>query len=114
MIAERTEYKGRPTLTLKRDEADNYPFSFGLGKAKLLLEGIEEVRKFVKDMEAGANAKNSEPSKSVLSAMLFMPITTALLSLPGLISKPRSRNNLPMSWALLAMGFSRACSHHDR
>jgi hypothetical protein len=71
MIAERTEYKGRPTLTLKRDEADNYPFSFGLGKAKLLLEGIEEVRKFVKDMEAGANAKNSEPSKSSSDDMPF-------------------------------------------
>lgn len=46
-MIERTEYKGKPVLILKRDENDKYPFSFGLTKARLILENIEEIRKFV-------------------------------------------------------------------
>ena len=47
MIVERTEYKGQPVLILKRNENDKYPFSFGLSKARLIIEGIEDVKKFV-------------------------------------------------------------------
>jgi len=47
MIVERTEYKGQPVLILKRNENDKYPFSFGLSKARLIIEGFEEVKKFV-------------------------------------------------------------------
>ncbi len=41
------EFKGNPVINLKRSEDDRYGFSFGLSKAKLLLEHIEDVRKFV-------------------------------------------------------------------
>jgi len=51
MIVERTEYKGNPLLVLKRDENDKYPFSFGLTKAKMILENIEEIKKFVSEHE---------------------------------------------------------------
>ncbi|NLO91708.1 MAG: hypothetical protein GX410_06930 [Elusimicrobia bacterium] len=51
MIVERTEYKGNPLLVLKRDENDKYPFSFGLTKAKMILENIEEIKKFVAEHE---------------------------------------------------------------
>ncbi|HOX22989.1 MAG TPA: hypothetical protein PLL10_05950 [Elusimicrobiales bacterium] len=51
MIVERTEYKGNPLLVLKRDENDKYPFSFGLTKAKMILENIEEIKKFVNEHE---------------------------------------------------------------
>lgn len=47
MIVERTEYKGQPVLILKRNENDKYPFSFGLSKARLIIEGFEEIKKFV-------------------------------------------------------------------
>jgi hypothetical protein len=47
MIVERTEYKGQPVLILKRNENDKYPFSFGLSKARLIIEGIEDIKKFV-------------------------------------------------------------------
>lgn len=47
MLVERTEYKGQPVLILKRNENDKYPFSFGLSKARLIIEGIEEIKKFV-------------------------------------------------------------------
>jgi hypothetical protein len=52
-IIERAEYKGKPTLVMKRSEEDKFPFAFGISKAKLILENIEEIRKFV--------AENSQP-----------------------------------------------------
>ncbi|MDD5730846.1 MAG: hypothetical protein PHN57_06945 [Candidatus Omnitrophica bacterium] len=48
-IIERGEYKGKPLLVLKRDENDNFPFSFGLSKARIILDNIEEIRKFVEE-----------------------------------------------------------------
>lgn len=47
MVAERTEFKGNKMLTLKRSDDDKYPFSFGLNKAKLILEHQEEIEQFV-------------------------------------------------------------------
>jgi len=52
MIAERSEYKGKPMLVLKNGEEDKYPFSFGLGKAKKILEHLDDIRKFVEDNQA--------------------------------------------------------------
>lgn len=46
-MIEISEYKGKPILIIKRDEEDKFPFSFGLTKAKLILENIEEIKKFV-------------------------------------------------------------------
>ena len=43
------EFKSKPIIALKKDEEDKYPFSFGLGKAKLILENIKEIEKFVED-----------------------------------------------------------------
>ena len=51
MVAERSEYKGRPVLVLKRSEDEKFPFSFGLAKAKMVLENIEEIKKFVEENE---------------------------------------------------------------
>ena len=51
-MVERTEYKGKPVLIIKRDEDDKFPFSFGLHKAKLILEHIEEIKKFVEENNA--------------------------------------------------------------
>lgn len=46
-MVERTEYKGKPVIILKRDENDKYPFSFGMNKARMILENLEEIKKFV-------------------------------------------------------------------
>lgn len=51
-ICERGEYKGKPLLIMKRSEEDKYPFSFGISKAKLILENIEEIKKFVEENSA--------------------------------------------------------------
>ena len=48
-IVERSEFKGKPLLVLKRDEEDQYPFSFGMSKARLIVDNIEEIKKFVEE-----------------------------------------------------------------
>ncbi|MDP2599773.1 MAG: hypothetical protein Q8P84_03440 [Deltaproteobacteria bacterium] len=46
-IVEESEFKGNPVLILKNGEEDRYPFTFGVKKAKLMLEHIEDIKKFV-------------------------------------------------------------------
>jgi hypothetical protein len=48
-MIERSEFKGKPLIILKRNEEDKYPFSFGMSKARLILENIEEIKKFVEE-----------------------------------------------------------------
>jgi len=52
-MIERSEYKGKPLIVIKRSEDDQYPFSFGISKAKLILENIEEIKKFVEENSEG-------------------------------------------------------------
>ena len=54
-MTERTEFKGRPILVLKNKEDDKYPFSFGVGKAKLIVANLEDIKKFV--------AENDKPNE---------------------------------------------------
>lgn len=56
MIIERSEYKGNPILVIKRNEDDKFPFSFGVSKAKMMIENIEEIKKFVADNENRSRA----------------------------------------------------------
>lgn len=46
-IVEESEFKGNKMIVLKNDEEDKFPFQFGLKKAKLILENIDEIKKFV-------------------------------------------------------------------
>lgn len=48
-MIEKSEYKGKPVIILRRDEEDKYPFTFGITKAKLILDNIEEIKKFVEE-----------------------------------------------------------------
>lgn len=43
-IFEESEFKGNPMIVIKNDEEDKYPFQFGVKKAKLVVENIEEVK----------------------------------------------------------------------
>ncbi|MDR1998257.1 MAG: hypothetical protein LBQ83_08050 [Candidatus Margulisbacteria bacterium] len=58
VIIEESEYMGKPMLVLKNDEKDRFPFSFGLAKAKKIVEAIEDIQKFVTkhDHQAGDSA----------------------------------------------------------
>lgn len=47
MPATESEFKGNPMLVLSQGPDDRFPFQFGLKKAKLILENIDEIKKFV-------------------------------------------------------------------
>ena len=57
MLVEETEYMGKPMLSLKNDENDRFPFSFGLAKAKKVLAAIEDVKKFVEKHASAEKTK---------------------------------------------------------
>lgn len=40
------EYKGKPILVLNFGQP--FPFKFGLSKARLILDNVEKIKKFVK------------------------------------------------------------------
>ncbi len=46
-IVSESEYKGNPMIVIKNSEEDKFPFQFGVKKAKLVLENIESIKKFV-------------------------------------------------------------------
>lgn len=49
MPVEYTEYKGNKLIVLKRTENDKYPFSFGKGKARLIVENYAAIKKFAEE-----------------------------------------------------------------
>lgn len=51
-IVEESEFKGNPMIVIKNTEDDQYPFQFGVKKAKLVLENIDEIKKFVEKHES--------------------------------------------------------------
>jgi hypothetical protein len=55
MPIEFDEYNGNPVIVLKKDENDLYPFRFGLRKAELIVEHIDQIKKFVEE-----NQKNKK------------------------------------------------------
>lgn len=48
-LVEIGEYKGNPVISLRRTPDDLKPFTFGLAKAKLIMDNIDAVEKFVQD-----------------------------------------------------------------
>ena len=58
--ATRSEYKGRPVLTLTSGANERYPFSFGLQKAKRILACIPDIQAFVRQEEEKLAAKAAE------------------------------------------------------
>lgn len=48
-IVDYGEYKGNKLIVLKRDENDQYAFSFGKGKARLIVENFEAIKKFAEE-----------------------------------------------------------------
>jgi len=52
-MIEKTEFKGNPVIVLKRNENDRFPMSFGINKAKLIIENIEGIKQFVTENDNG-------------------------------------------------------------
>jgi hypothetical protein len=55
MITNESEFQGKPVLIIKNDDNDRFPFSFGLSKAKKILESIDAIKAFVE--------KNDKPKE---------------------------------------------------
>ncbi|MEW6517174.1 MAG: hypothetical protein AB1439_09740 [candidate division FCPU426 bacterium] len=59
------EFKGNAVITLKRSEDDQYGFTFGLAKAKLILENLEAIQAFYsahKDKKPAPNRTGLNPN----------------------------------------------------
>ena len=56
-IVEFEEYKGNAMIVLRNDENDRYPFKFGLGKARKIVENFNEIKKWVEDQESSPDAE---------------------------------------------------------
>jgi len=41
------DYRGNVMLIIRQNPQDKFPFQFGVKKAKLILEHLEDIRKFV-------------------------------------------------------------------
>ncbi len=46
---EYSEFKGNKIIKLKKDDNDQFPFSFGKAKAKLIVENFDDIKKFVEE-----------------------------------------------------------------
>ncbi len=42
-----SEYNGNAMLVIRNTPQDKFPFQFGLRKARLILEHVEDIKKFV-------------------------------------------------------------------
>lgn len=49
MVVEYGEFKGNKMIILKRNENDNFPFQFGKGKAKLIVENMDAIKAFAEE-----------------------------------------------------------------
>jgi len=61
-VVEESEYKGNPMIVLRRNAEDRYPFQFGLSKAKLILDAVDEIKVWVDKQEA-ARVKAGAPAE---------------------------------------------------
>ncbi len=43
------EFKGFKTISLLRSDDDKYPFTFGVAKAQLIIDNINDIKKFVEE-----------------------------------------------------------------
>ena len=50
-VVSESEFKGNKMIVLKRTEDDRFPFQFGLSKAKLILDSLEELKAWVAKQE---------------------------------------------------------------
>lgn len=60
MIIGRSEYKGKPIIVFKRTPDDKFPFSFGINKARIILENIEEIKAFYEELKHTATEKKPD------------------------------------------------------
>ncbi|MBK8946719.1 MAG: hypothetical protein IPM32_15805 [Ignavibacteriae bacterium] len=53
------EYKGNAIISLPVAGSTKYPFTFGLNKAKAILEYLDDIKKFVEDNDKKEETENN-------------------------------------------------------
>ncbi len=53
------EFKGNFVITLKTGEDSRFPFTFGLSKAKLILDHYEDIKRFYEEYKDKARPAQS-------------------------------------------------------
>lgn len=53
-IVTESEFKGNKMIVIKNNEDDQYPFQFGVKKAKMVLENIDAIKEFVEKYDKPA------------------------------------------------------------
>ncbi len=46
------EFKGNPVISLPVSGSMRYPFTFGLNKAKAIIQYLDDIKKFIEEQEA--------------------------------------------------------------
>lgn len=64
MIVEKSEYMGNPVIILKRHPRDKFPFAMGMSKARLAVEGYDEILSFIKEHDEALFQALTEDSGS--------------------------------------------------
>ena len=54
------EYKGNAIISLPVSGSTKYPFTFGLNKAKAILEYLDDIRKFVENTDKKTEEEEKE------------------------------------------------------
>lgn len=54
------EYKEKPIISLPVAGSTKFPFTFGLNKAKAILEYIDDIKKFVEDNDSNKEEEKAE------------------------------------------------------
>lgn len=63
-VVEFGEFKGSAMIKISRSKEDRFPFQFGVGKARLVVEAYDEIKEFVEREEKKAKkAKTDEEPK---------------------------------------------------
>ncbi len=62
-IVEYEEFKGNQMIVLKNNEEDRYPFKFGLGKAKKIVENFDAIKKWVDQQESAKKEKEQQSAE---------------------------------------------------
>lgn len=52
-LVEFSEFKGNKMIVLRRTPTDQYPFQFGVTKAKMIMDNIEAIEGFVSENAKG-------------------------------------------------------------
>lgn len=57
VVVNKSEFKGNAIIELKERDEGTYAFRFGITKAKLILDAIDEIKKFVEENEKKGGEK---------------------------------------------------------